>query len=78
MRCETCDNGERRPALRARVAERRGGTAVVLGVPVEECPSCGQIWLTMDTAVQLDAMFNRLLGSGAEVAQTHWEPAAAA
>ena len=78
MRCDVCDNGERHPALRARVAEKHGSTAVVLGVPVEECPSCGQIWLTMETAIQLDAMFNRLLDSGAEVAQAHWEAALAA
>ena len=41
-------------------AEKDGTTAVVLGVPVEECPSCSQIWLTMETAIQLDAIFNRL------------------
>ena len=78
MRCDTCDNGERRPAIRARVAEKNGATAVVLGVPVEECPSCGQVWLTMPIAIQLDATFNRLLNSGAEVAQAHWQPAVAA
>ena len=33
-------------------------------------PACGQIWLTMETAIQLDAVFNRLLASGAEMAQT--------
>jgi YgiT-type zinc finger domain-containing protein len=78
MRCDVCENGERRPAQRARIAERNGTTAVVLGVPVEECPACGQVWLTMDTAIQLDEIFNRLLASGAEMAQTHWESAAAA
>jgi hypothetical protein len=32
----------------------------------------------MDTAIQLDEIFNRLLASGAEMAQTHWDSAAAA
>lgn len=78
MRCEYCDNGERRPTRRARLAERGGRTAVVLDVPVEECPACGQIWLTMDVAKRLDALFNQLLASGAESAQIHWAQAEAA
>ena len=78
MRCTTCDGGERQPARRARVAERNGATAVVLGVPVDVCVSCGQVWLATDTAIELDARFNRLLASGAELAQAHWEAPAAA
>jgi hypothetical protein len=35
MRCTTCESGDRQPARRARVAERNGATAVVLGVPVK-------------------------------------------
>ncbi len=78
MRCEHCDNGNRRPTRRARLAERDGHTAVVLDVPVEECPACGQIWLTMDVAKRIDALFNRLLASGAESSQIHWgQPQAA-
>ena len=76
--CDTCANGTRQPAFRARVAERNGATAVVLGVPVEECPSCGQVWLAMKTAIHLDEMFNRLLASGAELAQSHWDATVAA
>ena len=53
MRCDVCDNGERVPALRSRVTERDGRTALVLGVPVEECPACGQVWLTLEVAKQL-------------------------
>ncbi|MDQ2726818.1 MAG: hypothetical protein M3Y91_02905 [Actinomycetota bacterium] len=78
MRCEHCDNGERRPARRARLAEADGRTAVVLDVPVEECTSCGQIWLSMDVAVRLDALFTQLLASGAESAQIHWDQLQAA
>ena len=78
MRCDVCDNGERIPTTRSRVAERDGRTAVVLGVPVEECPACGQVWLTMDVAKRLDALFDRLLASGAELAQAHWDTPRAA
>ena len=78
MRCDVCDNGERAPALRSRVTERDGRTALVLGVPVEECPACGQVWLTLEVAKQLDTLFNQLLSSGAELAQTHWDATRAA
>jgi YgiT-type zinc finger domain-containing protein len=78
MRCEHCDNGERRPERRARMAERDGRTAVVLDVPVEVCPSCGQVWLTMEVAKRLDAVFDQLLDSGAESSQIHWDQTEAA
>ncbi len=71
-RCERCDNGERRPASRAQVAERHGRTAVVLGVPVEECVACGQVWLSMDVAKRLDAMFSDMLSRDIEVATRHY------
>lgn len=78
MRCEVCENGERIPAHRARLAERDGRIALVLGVPVEICPACGQVWLTMDVAKRLDVLFDRLLASGAETAQIHGEESRAA
>jgi YgiT-type zinc finger domain-containing protein len=77
-RCERCDQGERRPELRARLAERDGRTALVLDVPVEVCPACGQVWLAMPVAKRLDELFTRLLSSGAETAQVHWGGAQAA
>ncbi|MGH3719857.1 MAG: YgiT-type zinc finger protein [Pseudonocardiaceae bacterium] len=78
MRCDYCDNGERCPTRRARLAERDGRTALVLGVPVEVCPACGQVWLTMEVAKRLDLLFDRLLASGAESAQVHGEQPQAA
>ena len=78
MRCEHCNNGECRPVRRAQIAERDGRPAVVLDVPVEICDSCGEVWLSMDVAKHLDELFNRLLGSGAESSQIHWEQADAA
>ncbi len=77
-RCERCDQGERQADRRARLAEREGRTALVLDVPVEVCPSCGQVWLTMPVAKRLDLLFDQLLASGAESAQLHWEGAQAA
>ncbi len=56
------------------MAERRWCSAF----PVEVCPSCGQVWLSMDVAKRLDIVFDRLLASGAESAQVHWEQPRAA
>ena len=78
MRCGLCDNGERVSTTRSRIAERDGRTAVVLGVPVEECAARGQVWMTIDVAKRLDDLFDRLLVSGAELAQAHWDAPRAA
>ena len=59
--------------MRARVAEKDGRTALVLGVPVEICDSCGQVWLTMEVAKRLDALFTQMLASDIEVATRHFE-----
>jgi YgiT-type zinc finger domain-containing protein len=77
-RCEHCDQGDRRRERRARLAERDGQVALVLNVPVEVCTACGQVWLSMPVAKRLDELFNKLLASGAESAQMHWDPAVAA
>jgi YgiT-type zinc finger domain-containing protein len=71
--CEECGNGRRRPTQRARVAEKDGRTALVLGVPVEVCDSCGQVWMTMDVAKRLDELFTTMLASDVEVATRHFE-----
>lgn len=74
IRCDRCNHGDRRPQRRARLAEKEGRTALVLAVPVEVCPACGQVWLSLSTAKHLDAIFLRLLSIGAEVATIHWDP----
>jgi len=56
MRCNVCDNGDRRPVRRPYVEERGHRVAVVTGVPVEECSACGEIWLDEAVALRLDAL----------------------
>ena len=73
MRCNSCQEAERVEVRRAKLAEREGRVAVVLDVPMEECPSCGERWLRMDIAKQLDQALDRLLETGAETATTHWD-----
>jgi YgiT-type zinc finger domain-containing protein len=63
MRCGVCDNGERRPARRPYVEERDERVAVVTGVPVEECPACGEIWLDEAVALRLDALLTEMLAT---------------
>lgn len=77
MRCESCDNGERRADRRAKVAEKDGRAALVLGVPVEVCEACGEVWLSMEVAKRLDELFRRMLSSDLEVATRHYDAALA-
>lgn len=77
-RCGRCDQGDRLPERRARLAERGGRTALVLDVPVEVCPACGQVWLSMPVAKRLDELFDQLLATGAESAHLHWDGSVAA
>lgn len=77
MRCDSCDNGERQPDRRAKVAEKNGRVALVLGVPVEVCEACGEVWLDMEVAKRLDELFRRMLSSDLEVATRHYDAALA-
>ncbi len=72
MRCASCDQADRAPVRRAKLAERDGRIAVVLEVPMEECPACGVRWLTLAVAESLDTMLRRLI-SGAETSTAHWD-----
>lgn len=72
MRCESCDQAERVPVNRAKMADRDGHVAVVTGVPMEECPACGERWLRLEVAEVLDQILRRLVASGAETATAHW------
>ena len=63
MLCERCGHEDRVSVRRAKVTEREGKVALVLGVPMEECPSCGDRWLSWETAGRLDDMFTAVLDS---------------
>ncbi len=58
---------------RAKLAERAGKVAVVLGVPMQECPACGERWLDFDVARRLDALLNAMLAGDVEVATRHFD-----
>jgi YgiT-type zinc finger domain-containing protein len=73
MMCERCDQGERLAVHRAKVAERDGKVAVVLDVPMEECPACGDRWLSWEVARRLDELLTSMLAGDVEVATRHFE-----
>lgn len=73
MRCERCDEGDRVAVRRAKTAERDGRVAVVLDVPMEECPSCGDRWLRWEVAGRLDELLSEMLAAGSEVATRHYD-----
>jgi len=55
MTCAVCGNGERAPATKPYVEEKDGRIAVVTGVPVTLCESCGAV------AHALDALLTEML-----------------
>ena len=73
MRCEHCDQADRHPVRRAKLAERDDKVAVVLDVPMEECPSCGDRWLRWEIAARLDGLFSDMLAMDIEVATRHFD-----
>jgi YgiT-type zinc finger domain-containing protein len=72
MRCEHCDQGDRQPVTRAKLAERDGKVAVVLEVPMEECQACGERWLPWDVARRLDELVMAILAGDVEVGTRHF------
>jgi YgiT-type zinc finger domain-containing protein len=78
MRCERCDQGDRVAVLRAKMAERSGRVAVVLRVPMEECPACAERYLSWEVAEKLDALLDAMLSSDVEIATRHFEVTSAA
>jgi YgiT-type zinc finger domain-containing protein len=72
MACERCKQSQRVSVKRAKLAERDGKVAVVLDVPMEECPSCGDRWLAWDVAKRLDELLRTMLASDVEIATRHF------
>lgn len=72
MRCERCDQGDRTPVRRAKLAERDQRVAVVIDVPMEECPACGDRWLRWDVAARLDEILTEMLAGDVEVVTRHF------
>jgi YgiT-type zinc finger domain-containing protein len=73
MRCERCDQADRLTVRRAKLAERDGRVAVVLDVPMQECPACGERWIDWDVARRLDDLLNSMLSGDVEIATRHFD-----
>ncbi|MGH9185896.1 MAG: YgiT-type zinc finger protein [Acidimicrobiales bacterium] len=78
MSCRRCDQGDRVAVRRAKMAERDGRVALILGVPMEECPACGERYLDWDVARRLDEVLTAMLKADAEVSTRHYDDATAA
>ncbi len=78
MSCNICGNGERVPATRPYVEEKNGHVAVVTGVPVTVCDSCGETWLDASIAHTLDALLTEMLSQDTLGVRAFAEPATAA
>ncbi|MBT8194622.1 MAG: YgiT-type zinc finger protein [Acidimicrobiia bacterium] len=58
---------------RTKTAERDGKVAVVFEVPMEECPSCGDRWMSWETSRRLDEILRSILDSDAELATRRFD-----
>ncbi|HSH59504.1 MAG TPA: YgiT-type zinc finger protein [Acidimicrobiales bacterium] len=73
MRCRSCNQGDRRPVRRAKLAERDARFAVVLDVPMEKCGACGERWLSWDVARSLEEVVTAILGADVEIGIRHFD-----
>lgn len=78
MSCAVCGNGERVPATKPYVEEKDGRIAVITGVPVTVCESCGDTWLDAPVAHTLDAMLTEMLSQDTFGVRPFATPATAA
>lgn len=78
MSCTVCGNGERVPATKPYVEEKNGHIAVVTGVPVTVCDSCGETWLSAAVAHALDALLTEMLSQDTLGVRAFTESATAA
>jgi hypothetical protein len=63
MRCQRCDQRDRRPVRRAELAERDAKVALVLDVPMQGCPACGERWQDWDIARRLEELLTAMLAA---------------
>ena len=78
MRCESCDNGDRHSATRPYVQQKGDRVAVVTNVPVEECPSCGEVWFAEAVALRLDELLREMLSTEFVAVRPYSEPTSTA
>lgn len=78
MTCVACGRGQLVEKHHPRVVEREGRVAVVRGVPVLLCESCGEVYLDTEVAKQLDILFRRLLDGPVDHVVAHYAGAAVA
>jgi hypothetical protein len=71
-RCGRCDRGERRPARRAKLAERRQGCARPRPAHAR-VPRVRERWLDGDIARRPDRLLNAALAGDVEVATRHFD-----
>lgn len=77
MDCIACGFGQTVAATRPKAVDRDGRVAVIRDVPVEVCDNCGEVYLSAETAKQLDALFRRLLQDPVDHVVGHFEHSAA-
>ena len=75
MRCERCEQADRLPVRRAKLAEGDGKVAIAFGVPMFECPACAKRWLDWKVARRLDEQLTAMLAGEMDLAVRQFDNA---
>lgn len=73
--CVNC-SGKTAVVFRPYAVERGGKLAVIRDVPMQECDSCGEVYMTTAVMKQLDELISQLLAGKADEAIVRYPVAA--
>ena len=73
--CVNC-SGETAVVVRPHAVEREGKLVVIRDVPMQECDSCGEVYLTTAVMRQLDELIAQVLAGRADEAIVRYPVAA--
>ena len=74
VHCINC-GGPATPVLRPYAVKRNGKLAVVREVPMLDCDSCGESYMTAEVVTQLDGILGELLAGSNDVTVAHFPEA---
>ena len=65
--CHFCEIGDVKPGTATTPSHRNGMVVVVKNVPVDVCANCGEVYISHEIGVQLDAIIKDAEQDGVEV-----------
>ena len=76
--CHFCEIGDVKPGTATMPSHRNGMVVVVKNVPVDICANCGEVYISHEIGVQLDAIVKDAEQDGVELLVRKYLPVKAA